>query len=456
MSKRPVLRRAIVPAYIFLCIVLGGSSQGIWGNLILQLLALALIGWAAIAPAADSPEAPRLRMLAVIAIAAIVLVALQLVPLPPTLWTLLPGRGSVAEGYRLLRKPLPWLPLSLTPVQTLSSLLFLLPPIAIVVSSAKLNACRASWAVASILGATVLSVLLGYVQVSTKSPSWYLYDFTNIGSAVGFFANRDHMGTLLVVAIPLIAAVLADGLSRERGKSLAILSAGFSAGIAVLAGIAMNGSLAAVLLAFPVIAASALLFGATSRRIRVVGLVAVACASIVSLALLADSPVQGKLTGTETASIEGRQLIWGTSLKAARAAFPVGTGLGSFEQAFHLFEEPREVTAAYVNHAHDDYLELLVEGGLPALLLLAGFLVWFAAAARNQWRESGSRLGRAATIAAAAVLGHSLVDFPLRTTAIAAVFALCVALMAGACGPSRASRSAVAAEPQRGRHVVID
>ena len=40
---RETVRASVVPIYIFLCIVLGGSVQGIWGNFILQILAILLI-----------------------------------------------------------------------------------------------------------------------------------------------------------------------------------------------------------------------------------------------------------------------------------------------------------------------------------------------------------------------------------------------------------------------------
>jgi O-antigen ligase len=422
------------------------------GSLILQLLALAVIAWALIRPA-DRTHAECFRQLALIGIAAVALIALQLLPLPPEIWARLPGRDIVAEGYGALGERLPWLPLSLAPSKTLSSALFLLPPIAIILSVIRLDACRVSWAIHAILAATIVSVLLGYVQVSTRSADWYPYDITNIGSAVGFFANRDHMGTLLVIAIPFIAAVLANGFTRERRQSLAILSAGISTGLAVLAGIAMNGSLAAVILAFPVIAASALLFGRTSKRKRFIVLVVALCAFIVGLALIADSPVQGKLLGTETASMEGRQEIWATSLQAGTAMFPAGAGFGSFEEVYHLFENPADVISAYVNHAHNDYLELFVEGGLPALLLIALFLVWWGARVRDAWREDGGRLARAATIASAAILGHSLVDFPLRTSAIAGIFAFCLAIMASQRGAHLAPGSILETRPPR--HVVI-
>ncbi len=39
------LRTAIVPFYILLCIMLGGSAQGIWGNMALQLIGIGIIAW---------------------------------------------------------------------------------------------------------------------------------------------------------------------------------------------------------------------------------------------------------------------------------------------------------------------------------------------------------------------------------------------------------------------------
>ena len=49
------LRTAIVPAYILLCIMLGGSAQGIWGNMVLQLIGIGIIVWSLL----DATIAPR-------------------------------------------------------------------------------------------------------------------------------------------------------------------------------------------------------------------------------------------------------------------------------------------------------------------------------------------------------------------------------------------------------------
>src|SRR5207302_7614479 len=48
VAKR--MREAAAPLYLLLCLILGGSAQGIWANMVLQLLGLAMLAWAALAP----------------------------------------------------------------------------------------------------------------------------------------------------------------------------------------------------------------------------------------------------------------------------------------------------------------------------------------------------------------------------------------------------------------------
>ena len=126
MLKR--FHEGVAPAYLFLCLILGGSAQGIWANMVLQLLGLVILGWAALAPARE-PLLPPARQLLVLAIIALAIVAFQLVPLPGTWWPHLPGRGQIARDFLVLGIPVPPLPLSLTPYGSLSDLLALIPPV---------------------------------------------------------------------------------------------------------------------------------------------------------------------------------------------------------------------------------------------------------------------------------------------------------------------------------------
>jgi O-antigen ligase len=94
-----------------------------------------------------------------------------------------------------------------------------------------------------------------------------------------------------------------------------------------------------------------------------------------------------------------------------------------------------------MNHVHGDYIELALETGLPGIVLILLFLLWWGRRTVAIWRAvEPDHFARAATIASAAILAHSLVDYPLRTAAISAVFALCCALMAEARAKTRRSR----------------
>jgi O-antigen ligase len=105
-----------------------------------------------------------------------------------------------------------------------------------------------------------------------------------------------------------------------------------------------------------------------------------------------------------------------------------------------------------VPHAHSDYLELALETGVPGLVVLLLFLIWWGRAAWSAWTRPGADdYARAAAIASAAILVHSLVDFPLRTAAIGAVFAMCLALLADRRPPPATGK----ADLRPTRHVVL-
>src|SRR3954454_18379335 len=122
------VKSSVAPIYLFACLILGGSAQGIWQNMLLQLIGLGIIAWAAASGDAPLPKAARTLLL--ILIAGLAILILQLVPLPPSLWA--HGlRARLAADYAILGQPLPWLPISLTPYATLNSLLGLIPPLAV-------------------------------------------------------------------------------------------------------------------------------------------------------------------------------------------------------------------------------------------------------------------------------------------------------------------------------------
>jgi O-antigen ligase len=450
---RDHLRTAVAPLYLLACLVLGGSAQGVWQNMVLQLAGLAIIAWAALGRS-EEPVARAGRPVVYLAIALIAVVALQLIPLPPSLWAH-GSRAAIAEGYRLLGKPVLMLPISLTPAESLSALFCLIPPIAIYCAMTRLRAYHPSWIAAALLAGTVGGVLLGAVQVAspTAGSAWYPYPESNFGSAVGFFANSNHMADLLVVSLPFVAAIAAAGRNRNIQGYSALIAVLVGLGVVLLVGIALNGSLAGYGLALPAIAASALIVLPTSSRWRA----AIAALSTLALAgalvALVTTSIGATKVGTDaTGSVQSRKDILRTTGKAIADNLPFGTGLGSFVKVYRLYESPDSVTPEYVIHAHNDYAEVALELGVAGIVLMLLFLAWWAGAVAAVWRTSGAGpFSRAASIASATVLAHSIVDFPLRTAAISVSFAAFCALLAD----RRAPIAQDASDLRPTRHVVI-
>jgi O-antigen ligase len=417
---------AAVAVFLLLCILLGGSAQGVWGNLALQLLGIALLAYAAMSSRPDNSTTST-RLLFILLLLGLLAVLVQLVPLPPGLWTILPGRAPIAAGVKSLGYPLPWMPISLTPFASVMTLATAIPAIAALAAVAFLRP-EPRWIAMSVVSGTVLAILLGAIQVANGSGSWaYLYRNTSPG-AVGFFANQNHMATLLLVAIPMAAALFSSA-KGDRRSSTGRYAVGAVFVIMLLIGIALNRSLAAWALVIPVLIASVSVLPAAINWRRFVLPIA-AAALLGAVVVVATHPIGGgSVAGS--ASVSSREAIWHVTAKAVGDTFPVGTGLGSFQQYYGLYEQPAQVTAEYINHAHNDYLELVLELGAAGVLLLVLFLAWWFVTAIRIWRSpySGPAV-RSATIATAAILAHSAVDFPLRTAAISAIFGALLALMA--------------------------
>ena len=452
-------RASVVPGYLLLCLLLGGASAaGGWANLALQLGGLLLIVWAVVAvPASAISSAARGGLTVLLLI--LLLFAIQLVPLPPGIWTHLPGREGVAEGFRMLGRPLPWLSLSPEPYRTAASGFWLIPAFAVYLAMVRLSAFRPSWFAWALAAITLFSVTIGALQVASGEDSgWYFYRITNVGVMVGFFANANHFATLLVCTIPFLAALYLDA-QRSRGsvqKSSALLVILVGTLVVVFVGVGINTSLAGIGLSVPVLGASLIMLYARKRRPPWWAPVLIGLLLVGSVATVMSAPFENNLTTARPDDEDSRRLTYARTLDVARDYFPVGSGIGTFQQLYRQREDPAKTDNTYMNHAHSDYIELALETGALGYLVLAIFLLWWVRRAIAVWRpEDPDVWARAASIASAAILAHSLVDYPLRTAAIGAVFAMCCGLMSQARGQTR--RAAPAPEEAGGaRHLSAD
>jgi O-antigen ligase len=399
--------------------------------MVLELAGTAMIALLAIEPSGE-PVSSSARFMLLVAIVAVLVAALQLVPLPSAIWTQGP-RARIASDYALLGRGTPWLPVSLAPAASVDALLKFIPPLAMFSWVIRQAEYKAALLAGALLSGTIAGVLLGVLQVAGGENSpWYLFRETNVGFVVGFFANANHMADLLVISLPFVAALAASNQQQaEERRSAAWVLLGAMATL-ILAGIALNHSLAALALSIPVAFASAAIAIPTQSGWRRATLALAGLSVVFAIVALSVSSIGATKVGQDAkTSVQSRSEILATTGRAIRDFMPLGSGLGSFVKVYRLYESPESVTTEYVIHAHDDYAEIVLEMGVPGILLLLAFLGCWAKASRDVWkRGSGAPLTRAASISSGVVLVHSFVDYPLRTIAISTCFAMFMALLA--------------------------
>lgn len=431
---------------VALSIMLGGGTRsGFLGDAVLQLISLPLL-WLALTSLVESHEVSRVKW-PLFGLAAIVaLPLLQLIPLPPAIWTALPGRSAIVETYRLLGDPLPFFPLTVSPEATWLCLLGLVPAIAIFLAMLILDYEQRRLVSIVFAGAAVVSVFLGLLQLADGVNSTLrFYAITNTSEAVGFFANRNHFAALLYAATLFCfcwlietARTFASKPRSEKFDAAPLIVLCMAVIFILMAGQLMARSRAGLILFAVVLAAGFIMAmkdrGARERSFPRFLFVAIAIA-IVVCSQFALFRILDRF-GPDTVS-DARLAVLQNTISAARAYMPLGSGLGTFVPVYQTFETPRDLTVTYVNHAHNDLLELWLEAGLPGLVLLLLFIFWLSRRAVAVWagsypsevRSIDRNIMKAAAIAAGLLLVHSLVDYPLRTSANLAVMAFCLGLL---------------------------
>jgi O-antigen ligase len=407
-----------------LCLVavgLGGASAGAPLRLALvELCALPVLA-AAILSGARAPRPDwGVGILVLIAVTPL----LQLVPLPSGVWRQLAGGPARWDALAALGTTPGWAPLSLYPAATLGCALALVAPAAVFLATSQLT-IRGRRTLAILWLATgAIGLVLGLVQLSQPDGGWaYPYATTNTGSMVGLFANRNHQAAWLLALIPISAALAAPGLAApprpERSRAVVIRAL-----FPVLAITALGAvrSRAGIILAVPAAIGALAVLAASRiprRTLAVLGVVTLAAG--VAVAVFAEGPLIDRFV--DQPRLEARTQTWPAVVEAARQVMPLGSGVGSFERLFRAAEPLDLVGPAFLNHAHNDYLEAWIETGVVGLAMLGVFLLWFGMRTVRAWGPGGGGLARASSVAAGLLMAASVVDYPLRTEALACLFA---------------------------------
>jgi O-antigen ligase len=414
----------------------GGGNQG-WSDVVVQLAALPLLAWALFK--LNPSQLGRGGQWAIALLCAIVaLPLLQLIPLPPSLWSGLPGRGEVASAYKAAGMAVPWLPVSLDSTRTWLALLSLLPATAIFLAMLSLEGRARRTLIVLIFVVAFASAVLDVLQIMGGDDSPLRFYETRNGRAVGFFANADHHAAFLYSTIPFIVA-WAIGLVIDHRRNRAIgLSFLTLLVLAIIIAVTATQSRAGVALLFVAGLSGILLAwrhgrGQSRRSLLRFAIGANVVAIIVAFQF-------GFVALMKRAEIQGLEdLRWPVARitsQTAIANMPFGSGLGTFVPVYERFAPRETLQDSYVNHAHDDWLELWLAGGIPAIILVLGFLGWFGASTLRLWRGGRPEgpmldlaLAQAASIVIVLLLLHSVVDYPLRIPALSALFAIACAYL---------------------------
>jgi O-antigen ligase len=431
--------------FLLLALLVGGATrEEVIAPDIVGLVALPLLGWAIWRLRDRRPDASETLPFAILA-GCFLVGLIQLIPLPPALWTALPGRGPIVADLAAAGIAPGWAPISLKPQATVSALLALIPAAALFLSLRTLDQPGRRQLVLLILGVAVASAVIGGLQVvgGPESPLRF-YAVTNPEPAVGFFSNRNHLAALFVCVVPFATLEALEAAARRPAGRVRIALM-LSLILLAAAGVAMTQSRAgALLLGLALLGGVAMAWRAglakgRGRLILAGGVLLLALAAVVAPVVFAGTfdRFEGGLNGD--LRLKAAQVAAG----AAWTYAPFGAGLGSFVPVYMMHEIPASMQNTYINHAHDDWLELLVEAGLLAVAVMVAFVFWFGRLALRAWRRqrtSGGGGVRAASLVIGLLLAHSLVDYPLRSPAMMCVFAL-------ACGLMLAPRAAPATGP---------
>ncbi len=263
-------------------------------------------------------------------------------------------------------------------------------------------------------------------QSITSNGQLYWFVTPSLGGWIyGPYVNHNHYAGLMEMLIPVpLVAALTD-LAQKKQKMLALGAAALMASTIFLSG--SRGGMIAFLVQLTILGAflikrkksRTLAFALAGFLMVLIGLAIWLGGSelgdrVISIRSESSTEISG---GTRLAIVKDSWKMW-----RARPLF--GWGLGNFPEVYPQYRS--FYTNLFVNQAHNDYVQLMVEMGAIGFAIMLWFLVrmYFAAAPKlGNWASNiNGALTLAATLGVSGILVHSLVDFNLQIPANASLF----------------------------------
>ena len=264
---------------------------------------------------------------------------------------------------------------------------------------------------------------------------YWVFALQNGGFIYGPYVNHNHYAGLMEMLTPFPLVLAATSMSSGNRK-IAIAAVAALMGASIFLSGSRGGMVAFVV--------QMLVLGALLLRKREVGwqqplmLGGFVALVIIFLVWMGGNEVTRRLISIHSEARE--ELTGGVRLTIDRDCLRMflkrpflGWGLGTFPTVYPQFRS--FYTNFFVNEAHNDYLQFLVETGLGGISIALWFLVALfrkAAGKLKNWTETATGcLTVAALLGCIGILVHSLLDFNLQIPANAALFFVLCALAAG-------------------------
>ena len=362
---------------------------------------------------------------------------LQLLPLPPAIWHRLPGHDAQRAALALISQGDSWRSWSVLPHLTLSSLLAMIPAAMLLVLTAALPQPWQQRMIAVIAAAGILTLLVGAAQMTGAAGNalrFYSIDHSNL---LGFQANHNSTADILLIALlAMTAGAELWSLKRKLpAGQMFFLLAVLAVSLIVILGIVLTASRAGIgFIPIAVLAQIAMLRRHFNFDIRIAarGAIIIAMGAGLMWFFLHDNHVIAAVLKRFDFSGEFRPEIWKDAAFVMRQYSPFGSGMGTFVPVFMAAERLEVLDPLIANRAHNDFLELAIEGGAPAILLFLSISGIVFRAGRKALRNASASSYPVTIFACATLLIlalHSLVDYPLRSMALACVAAVSAGLL---------------------------
>lgn len=283
--------------------------------------------------------------------------------------------------------------------------------------------------------------LFGLTQSFTSPTKVYWIRELNQSTAFGPFINRHHFAGYmeLTIALPL-GLVFAGAIERE--KIIIYLFIAGLMGVALVMTASRGGIVSLVSEILFLVAVTAIWRKQSERRRRRHGrLKRIAARAGMAVALLVSLFIGVMLLGGEFSinrfidsvntddPTTGRSHFWSVTLNLIKAYPYLGTGLGAYGVSYTQYDSRNGLFR--LEQAHNDYLQVLSDGGIVGGVLALSFVVllFYKAIQRAKSRDDFRRgVALAALSGCFGVLVHSFFDFTLHTTSNALLFLVLAAL----------------------------